>query len=325
MIPFWKNLFKKDSPRPDSTRQVPEMDLPLALWTGPADADCTVVRDPASVFGDGLDDATQTLAVPLLDQEPDNAGQSIETRQTEVASYTSVGTRRNQQDSVCFDGSDDRTVCVLCDGMGGLEGGELASALAAQGVTQHLMDTASEDIPTEMGRAALRVNGEVRQLRDGQGRPLEAGTTLTVVFIRDRQLYWSNVGDSHIYRWRAGELQQLNLDHNLGVRLDQMVQEGTLSPAEAQCHPQRAALTSYLGIPELSLIGGNRNPMELQPGDILVQCSDGLYRCLSDERLAQMLGQEQDLLALAKKLVDTALLVPGSHDNTTVVLTRIKG
>lgn len=299
MIPFWKKVFaKKESLQPEP---VQGMDI-------------------------GMDDTTQTLLVPLMDEpEETNAGRSISTDAAEVASYMSVGTRQNQQDSVCFDGSEDRVVCVLCDGMGGLSGGERASALAAEGMTEYLMKSRSEDIPTEMGRAALRLNAQVRDLRDENNRRIEAGTTLTTVFVRDGELYWCNVGDSHIYLWRAGAVQQLNLDHNLGVHLDQMVREGTLSRAEAQRHPQRAALTSYLGIAELSLIGGNRNPMALQPGDVLVQCSDGLYRCLSDEKIAQLLGEQQDLPAAAKALVDAALLVPGSHDNTTVVLTRIKG
>lgn len=299
MIPFWKKLF------PGQPQQQTEQMSPLDT---------------------GMDDVTQTLLVPQMDEpDDDDAARGLSTGIAEVASYMSVGTRRNQQDSVCFDGSEERVVCVLCDGMGGLSGGERASALAAEGMTDYLMKSRSEDIPTEMGRAALKLNAQVRELRDEQNRRIEAGTTLTVVFVRGGELYWSNVGDSHIYLWRDGAVQQLNLDHNLGVHLDQLVREGSLSQAEAQRHPQRAALTSYLGIEELSLIGGNRRPMALQPGDILLQCSDGLYRCLSDERIAQLLSDAQDLPAAAKKLVDTALLVPGSHDNTTVVLTRIRG
>ena len=274
----------------------------------------------------GMDDTTQTLLVPMMDEEESSdAGHTLTTDCVEIASYMSIGTRKSQQDSVCFDADAEHAVSVLCDGMGGLSGGERASALAAEGVAKYLMSSTAEDVPTEMGRVALRLNEQVKELRDDQNRKIEAGTTLTVVFIRSGVLYWCNVGDSHIYLYRNGTIEQLNVDHNLGVHLDQMVREGTISPEEAQHHPQRAALTSYLGISELSLIGGNRKPLALQPGDVLVQCSDGLYRCLSDAEIAQILSGSTDMSAAAQALVEAALRVPGSHDNTTVVLTKVKG
>lgn len=149
----------------------------------------------------------------------------------------SIGTRNNQQDSVRFDHNEFSTVCVVCDGMGGLSGGERASALAAQGMTQHLLENAqATDISTEMDRAALRLNEKVKDIRDSENRKMEAGTTLTAVFIRNGELFWCGIGDSHIYLYRAGELRQLNIDHNFGVHLDQMVQEGSITTEEAlQC------------------------------------------------------------------------------------------
>ena len=94
---------------------------------------------------------------------------SCETDTTEIAGYMSIGTRNNQQDSVRFDHNEFSTVCVVCDGMGGLSGGERASALAAQGMTQHLLENAqATDISTEMGRAALRLNEKVKDIRDSE-------------------------------------------------------------------------------------------------------------------------------------------------------------
>lgn len=107
-----------------------------------------------------MDDVTQTLLYPSEnDSEKTLCFDSCETDTTEIASYMSIGTRNNQQDSVRFDHNEFSTVCVVCDGMGGLSGGERASALAAQGMTQHLLENAqATDISTEMGRAALRLN-----------------------------------------------------------------------------------------------------------------------------------------------------------------------
>lgn len=251
---------------------------------------------------------------------------AYETSQAEIASYTSIGTRKSQQDSICFDFGDFCTVCAVCDGMGGLTGGERASALAAHGVTRYLLEHAqAEDIPTEMGRAALRLNEEVKNLRDPANQKIEAGTTLTTVFLRNGKLFWCSIGDSHIYLYRDGTLEQLNIDHNFGAQLDQMALEGSITQDEALHHPQRAALTSYLGISELTLISGNRMQFQLRKGDVLIQCTDGLYRYLPDSTMCRILAVTGNLKQAAEQMVKTALSVPGGHDNASVLLTRYKG
>ena len=280
--------------------------------------------DKSELESQAMDDVTQTLLLPL--ENDSKKTDSQETEETEVSSYMSVGTRKNQQDAVRFEQSGSYTACVVCDGMGGLSGGERASAIAAQGMVQHLLENGqSTDIPTEMGRAALRLNEKIKDLRDCENRKIEAGTTLTAVFIRNSELYWCGIGDSHIYLYREGILRQLNIDHNFGVQLDQMVQEGSITAEEALRHPQRAALTSYLGIQELTLISGNRTPFPLQKDDVLLQCTDGLYRCLSDDSICQLLTATEDLKQASKLLVETALTLPGAHDNTSVLLTKYKG
>ena len=145
------------------------------------------------------------------------------------------------------------------------------------------------------------------------------------MLIRSGELYWCGIGDSHIYLYRDGILRQLNIDHNFGVQLDQMVQEGSITAEEALRHPQRAALTSYLGIQELTLISGNRMPFLLQKDDVLLQCTDGLYRCLSDDSICQILTAAENVKQASKLLVETALTLPGAHDNTSVLLTKYKG
>lgn len=259
-------------------------------------------------------------------EEKTMCADAYETSQAEIASYTSIGTRKSQQDSICFDFGDFCTVCAVCDGMGGLTGGERASALAAHGVTRYLLEHAqAEDIPTEMGRAALRLNEEVKNLRDPANQKIEAGTTLTTVFLRNGKLFWCSIGDSHIYLYRDGTLEQLNIDHNFGAQLDQMALEGSITQDEALHHPQRAALTSYLGISELTLISGNRMPFQLRKGDVLIQCTDGLYRYLPDSTMCRILAVTGNLKQAAEQMVKTALAVPGGHDNTSVLLARYKG
>lgn len=280
--------------------------------------------EEANTIPEAMDDITQTLLIPVKDEgDKTMCADAYETSQAEIASYTSIGTRKSQQDSICFDFGDFCTVCAVCDGMGGLTGGERASALAAHGVTRYLLEHAqAEDIPTEMGRAALRLNEEVKNLRDPANQKIEAGTTLTTVFLRNGELFWCSVGDSHIYLYRDGTLEQLNIDHNFGAQLDQMALEGNITQDEALHHPQRAALTSYLGISELTLISGNRMPFQLRKGDVLIQCTDGLYRYLPDSTMCRILAVTGNLKQAAEQMVKTALAVPGGHDNTSVLLAR---
>lgn len=195
--------------------------------------------EEANTIPEAMDDITQTLLIPVKDEgEKTMCADAYETSQAEIASYTSIGTRKSQQDSICFDFGDFCTVCAVCDGMGGLTGGERASALAAHGVTRYLLEHAqAEDIPTEMGRAALRLNEEVKNLRDPANQKIEAGTTLTTVFLRNGKLFWCSIGDSHIYLYRDGTLEQLNIDHNFGAQLDQMALEGSITQDEALHHP----------------------------------------------------------------------------------------
>ena len=138
-------------------------------------------------------------------------------------------------------------------------------------------------------------------------------------------LFWCSIGDSHIYLYRDGTLEQLNIDHNFGAQLDQMALEGSITQDEALHHPQRAALTSYLGISELTLISGNRMPFQLRKGDVLIQCTDGLYRYLPDSTMCRILAVTGNLKQAAEQMVKTALAVPGGHDNTSVLLARYKG
>lgn len=285
-------------------------------------------EEPETELFDDWDNLIQSLHIRLKDNSEKagfRSGTTVEAVLFMKGRYyiCHVGDCRTY---IISDFGDFCTVCAVCDGMGGLTGGERASALAAHGVTRYLLEHAqAEDIPTEMGRAALRLNEEVKNLRDPANQKIEAGTTLTTVFLRNGKLFWCSIGDSHIYLYRDGTLEQLNIDHNFGAQLDQMALEGSITQDEALHHPQRAALTSYLGISELTLISGNRMPFQLRKGDVLIQCTDGLYRYLPDSTMCRILAVTGNLKQAAEQMVKTALAVPGGHDNTSVLLARYKG
>ena len=237
------------------------------------------------------------------------------------------GTREYQQDALNVEIRQDREtgesriISVLCDGMGGLEGGERASRLAVSRMMDEL-DTSWNTYPDIYLDAAMDVNYEVRNLRDQEtGRKLEAGTTLTVASIQKNQLYWCSVGDSRIYLYRQGVIQCLTRDHIYGNDLDEMAEKGEITAEQAEKTPGRSALTSYLGIRNLERINYNQTSMELRSGDVILQCSDGLYRSLSEMEIAYTIQRYfPDMQKAADSLTSIAVGQPGKHDNTSAVL-----
>lgn len=237
------------------------------------------------------------------------------------------GTREYQQDALNVEIRQDREtgesriISVLCDGMGGLEGGERASRLAVSRMMDEL-DTSWNTYPDIYLDVAMDVNYEVRNLRDQEtGRKLEAGTTLTVASIQKNQLYWCSVGDSRIYLYRQGVIQCLTRDHIYGNDLDEMAEKGEITAEQAEKTPGRSALTSYLGIRNLERINYNQTSMELRHGDVILQCSDGLYRSLSEMEIAYTIQRYfPDMQKAADSLTSIAVGQPGKHDNTSAVL-----
>ena len=303
------------------------MKNPFKKWFAKALPD-PKIRRPVSTKNIGSDDVTITLAVP--EKSEDRAGLDIKAHQLnqnmEVAVYSTIGTRASQQDAVRFSVNEQRVVSIVCDGMGGLEGGEKASALSAEGMLSALIDTPVVDIPQIMGLTAGRLNEQVRDLRNDQNQKIEAGTTLTAIVVDNNQFFWCSVGDSHIYLYRTGVLKQLNEDHILRVQLNRLVRDGIMTRSEAKQYPNQQALTSYLGVPLLNELNGNRLPIPLQPRDMILQCTDGLYRCLKDSDMLQILNGAEDgrLDQTAQALIQTAIYMPGSHDNTSISIIRIR-
>jgi protein phosphatase len=143
------------------------------------------------------------------------------------------------------------------------------------------------------------------------------GTTVTAVLIRDGELEFVSVGDSRMYRWRAGTLTQLTQDDSW---LSHARANGTeISDEEAQRHPMRHVLTDVVGVrPELS---PQLQAEPLQSGDALVLCSDGVHGALAPGQLVAALDENPDPSAAAQQLIQNAM-DNGTTDNVTVIVVR---
>lgn len=239
-----------------------------------------------------------------------------------------IGARGEQQDAFGFSAFDDLDfvahagiLAIVADGMGGLAMGRDSSATAVQTFLASYADKEpKEKIAAVMDRSLHEANRAVNRKAAEAGVEGEAGTTLVAVVIHQGLFYRIGAGDSRIYLYRDGALQQMTTDYNYGRVLDRMVERGEMSLAEATSHPSRAALTSYLGKAEVDEYDlPSDPPLELKPGDKVLLASDGLFGFLTEAEIAQQM--KQDPQHAAEALVQTTISQHKPYqDNVTVAI-----
>jgi serine/threonine protein phosphatase PrpC len=228
----------------------------------------------------------------------------------ELARHTDTGRVRDHNEDRAY--AHDELVAVA-DGMGGAAAGEVAAQLAIRAIRQ-----LSAPINNDRLRAALEdANAAIRRTAASDPSKAGMGTTMTAVAVDNGTAQIVHVGDSRAYLWRHQQLRQLTDDHSV---VAEMVRRGTLSADEAAHHPHRNVITRALGAePEVQI---DATTADLQPGDIILLCSDGLYTEVDDGGIADTLYGASSLEEAAHALVERAN-VAGGADNVTVVLARI--
>ncbi len=264
--------------------------------------------------------ALETLASPGWRPRPGNAQW--------------LGARREQEDAFGFAGFDARgqagpagVLAVVADGMGGLSEGRAASQAAVTAFLAAWADPAADPaLPARLQWAIAAANQAVHDLARGTAGEGQVGTTLVAAAVRDGNLFWIAAGDSRLYFYRAadGSLTPCNEEHNLARQLWRDAPAAGPPPAWIEDHPQRAALTSFLGLPEIPEIDHNARPLALQAGDRLLLCSDGVDGVLTPEELTA--GLDGDPHTAAQGLIARlrALDLP-FQDNATVAILACEG
>ncbi len=230
--------------------------------------------------------------------------------------------RANNEDAVVFDAS--FGVGVLADGMGGYNAGEVASAIATTFVKSELVRWlaagASLANTAQVMRAIEICVNQANQaiLNAAISNPAYAGmgTTLVVGIFQQNGLVLGHVGDSRCYRLRQGALLQLTKDHSM---LQEQVDAGLITMAQAAVAPGRNLLTRALGVEESLKIDIAHYPVE--DGDLYLMCSDGLTDMLVDWEIEQVLKSGKPLGQLAQTLVNQAN-THGGRDNIGLLLVQ---
>ena len=210
---------------------------------------------------------------------------------------------------------------IVADGMGGHTGGEEASLIATQEIQAYLEYYWKSDIPSRilLKKALLQANQGI--LDDQQDHPErgDMGTTALVVIFRDNQPWRAHIGDSRLYRFRDLKLEQITEDHTWVARALKL---GDMTREQAATHPWRHILFQCLGRKDLDTFEIER--LDVQSGDSLLLCSDGLTEEISDETIQPLFEEQESCEIVAQNLVKTAKEAGGS-DNITVVIVVEEG
>ena len=215
--------------------------------------------------------------------------------------------RDNNEDAFLVD--DERALFAVADGMGGHRAGEVASRTAIESLRASM----ASGIPVNV--AIQRANTAVIDRAAGDNELEGMGTTMTaVVPAGGRQLLIGHVGDSRAYLVHEGNLRRVTEDHSL---VEELVREGRLTPEQAESHPQRAIITRALGID--TEVDVDVYTLDVDPGDRLIVCSDGLNTMVRDRDVERIARGESDPQHAAEALV-AAANAAGGEDNITVIV-----
>lgn len=208
---------------------------------------------------------------------------------------------------------------IVADGMGGHAGGQEASQLAKEAIQSYLEQHWDSTIESQelLEQALYKANQAI--LLDQQSHPERAdmGTTVVAVIFRNEQSWFAHVGDSRLYRLRDSTLEQITEDHTWVARA---MKAGDITQEQARIHPWRHVLSQCLGRKDLQPV--EVQSMDVQPGDRLLLCTDGLTEELSDNLIATNLQPSWTNDQSAQLLVQTAK-DKGGRDNITVVIVEI--
>ena len=232
-------------------------------------------------------------------------------------SITNIGKRRSANQDFVY--ASDQPVgnlsnmLIVADGMGGHNAGDLASRYTVESMVDYI-EKAVEKRPIPLLAEAIHHANELVVEKAKSDKALEGmGTTVVAATVQENYLYVANVGDSRLYLIDQ-EIEQITRDHSL---VEEMIRVGELQRKDAKSHPDRNIITRAVGV---------RTPVKidffdikLEPGDVILLCSDGLTNMVEDEDILRIVKKSSSLKEAAQRLV-TEANKNGGKDNISVVL-----
>lgn len=240
------------------------------------------------------------------------AGNSIHEYRSAALSHCGV-VRQINEDAVLS--MPENGLWVIADGMGGHEAGDIASKIVVDVLEKGVLPTSLSDSVDAVERFLEDANKRIQEYSELVLDNKTVGTTVVVFIVRGKLGVCLWVGDSRLYGYRDGVLDQLTTDHS---RVAELVEQGLILPEQAQSHPESNIITRAIGA--FSELYIDNFVFEVERGDTYLLCSDGLYNCLSNEEIAEQL-RNSDVTTGVEGLIQRAL-DNGAPDNVSVIVTR---
>lgn len=217
---------------------------------------------------------------------------------------------------------EDLTVAIVCDGMGGAKAGNVASTLAVETAKAYLERLSREQLlasPDEyLSQAAALANEAVFQKAAQDPDCHGMGTTMVAAIVHGREAVILNIGDSRAYRVGEDGIVKATRDHSV---VEDLIHRGQITPEEARQHPQKNLITRALGAEEVCR--ADLYQLQLEPGEFLLLCTDGLSNTLTDQELLYEVIHGGSSESCCRRMLEAALS-RGAPDNVTAVLIQIQ-
>ncbi len=211
-------------------------------------------------------------------------------------------------------------LALVCDGMGGHEAGEVASALARDTIASALLSDDAQ-LPEALVRAIQAANRAIHDAGRRQSTLHGMGTTCCALILREGAAWCAHVGDSRCYLLRNGDLLLMTEDHSAVM---DMVRRGILSLEEARHHPDKNVISRALGSHATIEVSSWAHPFVLQPDDALLLCSDGLYDLVSDEDIRTVMSHGSPHAQVACDRLIALARERGGLDNISAIIVHLR-
>jgi protein phosphatase len=227
--------------------------------------------------------------------------------------------RDNNQDAYYLSSDKSKPLFIIADGMGGHKAGEIASKLAIDTISQNFNNFLDinplneEDIKNNIFKSFSEANVKIYRKALKEEECSGMGTTVTLAYISDKNLYIGHVGDSRAYTFNNGSLSQITEDHSL---VEELIKNGSISKEEAKTHPQRNIITRAVGTSEeidVDILVLPKDAVE-----VLLLCTDGLNSMLDDDEIEWILSNSENMQIACEDLVKHSN-EKGGYDNITAL------
>lgn len=245
----------------------------------------------------------------------------MENRIIESSGRTDVGLMRTiNQDSIYIS---DKPVgklpnlYIVADGMGGHKAGDVASRVAIENFVRYVCSTHMSDPANILDSGIININQEIYNMAKSNKDYYGMGTTFVAATIIDRHVYIANVGDSRLYLVNR-DIRQITRDHSL---VEDMVRMGLIDQSEARTHYKKNVITKAIGVEENTAATPDIFEIEINDGDKLLLCSDGLTNMVDDHEIKRLINSSSSLDEATQRLIEIAN-ENGGKDNISAVLVR---